>query len=159
MLKALCVHVPCYVLVLFFLSVLTSCASPLTIPMKRCTRCCSWPSARAVRVLACSDSHGRSPSHFLNSSGHCPAPLHYSSLMPNLRAMENGAEAPRKQKCQSAMSHGGLPMSEVHYWEHILPLPLSSMVHEMEWSSSLEVTWYLHFTGRYLSGFLKEESS
>lgn len=36
--------------------VLTSCASLPTTPTRSCTRCWSWPSARAVRVLACSDS-------------------------------------------------------------------------------------------------------
>lgn len=36
--------------------VLTSCASLPMTPMRSCTRCWSWPSARAVRASACSDS-------------------------------------------------------------------------------------------------------
>lgn len=35
--------------------VLTSCASLRMTRMKKYTGCCSWPSARAVRALACSD--------------------------------------------------------------------------------------------------------
>lgn len=37
--------------------VLTSCASLPTTPMRNCTRCLSWPSARAARASACSDPH------------------------------------------------------------------------------------------------------
>lgn len=37
------------------LPVLTSCASPHMTHTKRCTGCCSWPSVRAARALACSD--------------------------------------------------------------------------------------------------------
>lgn len=36
--------------------VLTSCASLPMTPMRSYTRCWSWPSARAARVSACSDS-------------------------------------------------------------------------------------------------------
>lgn len=46
----------------FFFSscpVSTSCASPRTTPMRSCTRCWSWPSVRAARASACSDSSGR----------------------------------------------------------------------------------------------------
>lgn len=39
----------------FCFTVLTSCASLLMTPMKKCTRCCSSLSARVVRDLACCD--------------------------------------------------------------------------------------------------------
>lgn len=43
---------------LFFCPVSTSCASPHTTPTKSCTRCWSWPSVKAARASACSDSSG-----------------------------------------------------------------------------------------------------
>lgn len=42
-------------------AVSTSCACPPTTRTRSCTRCWSWPSARAARALACSDPTQEEP--------------------------------------------------------------------------------------------------